>query len=184
MQVQTVGRANLRNREADRGLVRPAQLLLIVAALLVGAAIISDGTVSRVLNGVGALVWVGAAVLLGWSLRAEARAGQMAMITAGAAIVLAALIRPDDLVSGIVAFGLAGVIVAFVAPSRAAGWAMLVPALYLPAHVIIAIGRSLVAGSLRIRTEPPPTAAFVPLAMVLTAALAGLVVGRLRDRRG
>ena len=184
MQLQTAGTATLRDREAGSGLLPVARLLLIVAALLVGAAILSDGTVSRILNGMGAVAWVGAAVLLGWSLRTETRAGLLAMMTAGAAIVLAALIRPDDLVSGIVAFGLAGAIVGFVAPAQAVGWAMLVPALYLPAHVVIAIGRSLVAGSLRIRTEPPPTAAFVPLAMVLAAALVGLAVSRLRARRG
>jgi hypothetical protein len=162
--------------------VRIGRALLVVAALLVGAAIVNGPTVGRALNGVGGLAWVVAAALLGWGLRTQPRAGQMAGLAAVLGVVLAAVVRPDDLVVALIAFGAAGALVGVVARGEAAAWAMLVPALYLPAHVIIAIGRSVVAGSLSVRTEPPPTAAIVPLAIVLAAAAAGLAVRWIRAR--
>jgi hypothetical protein len=154
-----------------------------VAALLVGAAILAEPIVGRVLNGVGALAWVVAAALLGWGLRGQPRAGQMAGLAAALAVVLAAVIRPNDLVAALIAFGAAGALVGAVARGEATCWAMLVPALYLPAHVAIAISRSLLAGSLSVRSAPPPTAAIVPLVMVLAAAAAGLAVSWIRSRR-
>ena len=83
----------------------------------------------------------------------------MAGLAAALAVVLAAVIRPDDLVAALIAFGAAGALVGAVARGEATGWAMLVPALYLPAHVAIAISRSLLAGSFSVRSAPPPTAA-------------------------
>jgi hypothetical protein len=102
----------------------------------------------------------------------------------GAAVILAVLVRPNELVGALIGFGAAGVVVALLAPRRPMSWAVLVPALYLPAHLVVAISRSLLSGTPSVRTEPPPTAPFVPLVMVLVAALMGWLVGALRDRRG
>ena len=72
MQSQFVDSRRVARRWAGLGWVGIGQSLLIVAALLVGAAILAEPIVGRVLNGVGALAWVVAAALLGWGLRGTA----------------------------------------------------------------------------------------------------------------
>jgi hypothetical protein len=169
--------------QSDTGLMlRTGQVMIVVAAVLVGVAIVADGTISRALNGVGALAWVVGAVILVVALRSESRAGFLFGLTAFAAVELALLVRPSDLPGAIAGFGIAGAVVGFAARSRPVAWALLVPGIYLPVHLTVAIGRSLLAGGTSIRTEPPPTAPLVPLAMVLAAAVAGLVVNRIRNR--
>lgn len=166
------------------GQTRVAQGLIVLAAVLVGVAIILDSGLGRALNGLGAVAWVGGAALLLWSLRSEPQAKLLAGLALVAGVVLAVLVRPNDLVGALVGFGVAGVLVALVAPRQQMSWAMLVPALYLPAHLMVAISRSVLSGSPSVRTEPPPTAPFVPLVMVLVAALVGWIVGAVRERRG
>ncbi len=183
MQSTSVSPARVPVRSGSPGLARLALGLIVVAAILVGVAIILDSSVGRMLSGLGAAAWVGGAVLLLWSLRSEPRAGLSTAVALVAAVVLAVLVRPNDLVGALIGFGVAGIGVALIAPRRPLSWAVLVPALYLPAHLIVAISRSVLSGSVSVRTEPPPTAPFVPLVMVLVAALAGWVIGTLRDRR-
>lgn len=152
--------------------------------MLVGVAIVADGTISRALNGVGAVAWVAGAVVLAATLRHEPRAGLTFGLATVAAAVLAILVRPGDLAAAVVGFGIAGAVIGLVARSHPIGWALLVPGIYLPVHLIAAIGRLVLAGGTTIRTEAPPTAPFVPLTMVLAAAIAGFVFNRLRNRTG
>ena len=163
-------------------LPRLGQALILVAAIVAGLAIIADGPISRALNGFGALLWVASAGILVWSLRREPQATQLLPLAAAGAIVLGILVRPSDLAAAIIGFGLAGAVIGLLAVSRALGWALLVPAIYLPVHLVVAIGRSILAGSTSVRTEPPPTAPLVPLAMVLAAGIAGIAVSWVRYR--
>ena len=156
--------------------------LLIVASVLVGFAIAADDPLARVLNGVGGLCWLGAAVLLARSLRTSDRCLPAAIGTIVVVLVLAVAVRPSDLSMAIVGFVIGGVLVAAVGIDRPVRWALLVPALWLPAHLSIAIGRVIVNEGGQVRTEPPPTAALVPLAMVLAAGAGGLAVARLRGQ--
>jgi hypothetical protein len=73
-------------------------------------------------------------------------------------------------------------VVIFAAGDRTGAWALLVPAIYLPVHLLIGIGRAILRHG-GVRTDPPPTAAIVPLAMLLAAAAAGALAATL-VRRG
>ncbi|MBA2518417.1 MAG: hypothetical protein H0V24_02005 [Chloroflexia bacterium] len=156
--------------------------LLVGAAAVIGVAIGFGGASGQALNSIGAIAWLTAAVVIGLALRNDGRAGATFAAATAAAIVLAVGIRPGELAAVIVAFGVAGVLVGSIAPSHPAGWAALVPGIYLPVHLAVAISRPIIAGSTTLRTEPPPTAPLVPLAMVLAAAGAGYAIDRLRRR--
>lgn len=158
------------------------QGLLVGAATAVGFAIVADGGLSRTLNGVGAAAWVIAAVLLAMMLRHDPGAGMGFGTAVGAAAVLAILVRPSDLVSAVIGFGIAGAAMSWPMRHHRLGWALLIPGIYLPLHVVVAISRSLIAGETTVRTEPPPTAPLVPLAMVLAAAIASVTVSWFRQR--
>jgi hypothetical protein len=158
-------------------------LLLAGAAAVVGVAIALDGTPARVVNGLGVLGWFAAGALLVRSLRRSRGRLVGAAATAAAVLVLAFVVRPSDLVAALVGFSLGGALVATVARDAPLHWALLLPAAWLPAHVAVAIGRSVLAGATSVRTDPPPTAVVVPLAMVAAATAAGLLVARLRHTR-
>lgn len=166
-------------REQGANRVDPGLPLLLLAATLVGIAIAGDGTMARTINGLGGLSWLAAAALLGWSVRADPRRFRNGAVTLGATIVLAVAVRPTDLVAAVVGFSVAGALVAVVARERPQPWVLLVPALWLPVHVLTRVGaRVLRDGAAAVRTDPPPTAALVPLAMVVAAAIGGLIVER------
>jgi hypothetical protein len=107
-------------------------------------------------------------------------AGWAAAIVGG--FILGALARPSGLIEVIVWFALAGAVVAFAAQDRVGAWALLVPAIYLPVHLLIGIGRAILRNG-GVRTDPPPTAAIVPLAMLLAAAAAGALAAAVIRRR-
>ena len=162
---------------------RSPGLLLAGAAAVVGLAIALEGGLARAVNGVGVVAWFVAAGLLVRSLRgARGRAVTTAAVVA-LVLVLAFLVRPSDLSAAAVGFFVAGAIVAAVARDRPIGWALLVPAGWLPAHVAVAIGRSILREGVAIRTEPPPTTVLVPLTMVLAAAAGAAVIERWRAGR-
>ncbi len=96
------------------------------------------------------------------------------MLGWGAAIaggfLLGALVRPSGVIEVVVWFVVAGAVVVFAAADRTGAWALLVPAVYLPVHLLIGIGRAILRNG-GVRTDPPPTAAIVPLAMLLAAAI-------------
>ncbi|MCC6314579.1 MAG: hypothetical protein IT337_11275 [Thermomicrobiales bacterium] len=161
------------------------QLLLVVSGLVVAVAVATaDSEVGRVLNGLGGLLWIVAAVWMAASLRGEPRALPIGVVAAAAALILAGIIRPGTFLTAIPAFLIAGALVAMVAGPGKGYWALLAPALYFPIHIVIAIGRVIAAhGARPIRTAPPPTDALVPLSMILAAGVAGMVVAKLLDNR-
>ena len=161
---------------------RTAAIGLILSAAIVGLAIVLGGTTTRPLNAIGAVLWLVSAVLLGVSLPPAQRQtlGWAAAIAAG--FILGALVRPSGLIEIIVWFAIAGAVVAFAAADRVGAWALLVPAIYLPVHLLIGIGRAILRNG-GVRTDPPPTAAIVPLAMLLAAAAAGALAAAVVRRR-
>jgi hypothetical protein len=162
---------------------RMAAAGLILAATIVGVAIIVGGGMSRILNPIGALLWLASGVLLALSLPRVERPvlGYVAAIASG--VILGALVRPGSLIEAVVGFAIAGAVVVLVAGDRSGAWALLAPAIYLPVHLLIGIGRAIAHGG-GVRTDPPPTAAIVPLAMLLAAAVAGaLAASALRRNR-
>jgi hypothetical protein len=172
----------LRLSRTDPNAWRLAAAGLVLAAAIVGLAIVLGGPTARLLNPIGALLWLVSAVLLGVSLPPAQRPmlGWIAAIAGG--LVLGALIRPSELIEVIVWFAFAGAVVAFAASDRVGAWALLVPAIYLPVHLLIGIGRAILRNG-GVRTDPPPTAAIVPLAMLLAAAAAGALFATLVRRK-
>ncbi|MBA3643197.1 MAG: hypothetical protein H0W59_03915 [Chloroflexia bacterium] len=153
--------------------------VLVGAACLVGLAIVLDeGRLARVINGLGGISWLLGAAMLAWSLRGAAGWLRSGLVLGVTVLALAVLVRPTDLAAAIIGFAIGGAIVALVSTERPMHWALLVPAMWLPAHIVVGIARSTIDGAAAVRTAPPPTAAIVPLAMVLAAGLAGLLVAR------
>ena len=176
----TVGPLRLSRNDPNAWRVAAAGLLL--AAAIVGLAIVFGGSTARLLNPIGAVLWLVSAVLLGVSLPPAQRPmlGWAAAVAGG--FILGALVRPSGLIEVIVWFALAGAVAVLAAADRVGAWALLVPAIYLPVHLLIGIGRAILRQT-GMRTEPPPTAAIVPLAMLLAAAAAGAVVAAIVRRR-
>ena len=155
---------------------------LLLAAAIVGLAIAVGGTTARLLNPIGAVLWLASGVFLAISLPSARRQvlGWLAAIAGG--FILGALVRPASLDEVVVWFALAGAVAVFAAGDRVGAWALLVPAIYLPVHLLIGIGRAILRDG-GVRTDPPPTAAVVPLAMLLAAAAAGALAAAV-VRRG
>jgi hypothetical protein len=165
--------------------IRWPALLLVVAGLFVGAAIASGEPVMRsALNGVGGLLWLAGAAWIVWSLRDSARRLPAGVATAIAVVILVWFVRPVDLALSVVGFAIAGAVAAFIGRDRPLAWAMAVPATWLPVHLLMGAVRGFIFQHGQIRTVPPPTAAIVPLSMVLAAAVAGVIVAWLLARRG
>ena len=173
----------VRGRRFDWVSLPFAGMLLGVAGVIVGAAILVGGDVARALNGIGAICWLVGGLCLVLALRAGGWRWPSAAVALAAVVLMALVVRPGELLVAAGGFLLAGALVAGIAGDRPLGWALLVPALWLPVHLSLAIGRSLFAGGGRIRTDPPPTAALVPLTMIAAAAAAGWAVGWWRDRQ-
>ncbi len=154
---------------------------LILAAAVVGLAIVIGGATARPLNAIGAVLWLASGVFLAVSLPSVHRhmPGWVAAIASG--FIHGALVRPGSLLEVIVWFALAGAVVVLAAADRTGAWALLAPAIYLPVHLLIGIGRAILRNG-GVRTDPPPTAAIVPLAIVLTAAAAGALSATLVRR--
>ena len=160
---------------------RVAAAGLALAAIVVGIAILLGGTSARVLNPLGALLWVASGVLLAVSLPAARRPPLGWLLAIAGGLLLGAVIRPATLPEAILWFAIIGALVVIAAGDRLGAWALLVPALYLPVHLAIGIGRAIVRGG-GVRTDPPPTAAILPLAMVLAAAIAGTLAAVIARR--
>ena len=160
---------------------RTAAAGLLLAAAVVGLAIVVGGTTARPLNAIGAVLWLASGLLLSVSLPSVQRhmLGWVAAIASG--FLLGALVRPGSLAEVIVWFALAGAVVVLAAADRIGAWALLVPAIYLPVHLLIGIGRAILRNG-GVRTDPPPTDAIVPLAIVLAAAAAGALAATLVRR--
>ena len=155
---------------------------LALAAVLVGVAILLGGGASRVVNPIGALLWVGSGVLLAISLPTAQRPPLGWLVAAGSGLLLGAVVRPGNLVEATIGFAIAGALIVAAAGDRVGAWALLAPAIYLPVHLIIGVGRAIVRGG-GVRTDPPPTASVVPLVMILAAAAGGWLLASLTRRQ-
>lgn len=156
---------------------------LFLAATVVGIAIVAGGSAARALNGIGALIWIASGLILALTLPAPSRRSLGWIAAAAGGLILGGIVRPGTVSEAIVAFGAAGAIVVFAAGDRSGAWALLVPAIYLPVHLVIGIGRSMLRES-GVRTDPPPTAAILPLAMIVAAGVAGWLVATAMRNRG
>jgi hypothetical protein len=160
---------------------------LVAATIIVGASILVGGDAGRLLNGVSGLIWFAAAGTLGLAAFRVKPAWHVWAFAVAMTGVVAFVVKPSDLVLAIVGFGLAGAAMAVVAGPHGLLWAKIVVALYLPFHIGAAVAkavyRSLSGNEAAIRSDPPPTAAIVPIAMLL-AALGGALIVRWARGRG
>ena len=171
----------LRIARDDPNSWRVAAAGLLLAAALVGVAITIGGATARVINPVAALLWVGSGLWLALSLPPVHRplAGWAAAVASG--LVLGAIVRPGDLIEAAIGFALAGAVIVLAAGDRRGLWALLAPAIYLPVHLAIGIGRAIMRNG-GVRTDPPPTAAILPLVMVVAALGAGIALSAMVNR--
>jgi hypothetical protein len=159
--------------------------LLLAATIVVGLSILLEGAVSRALNGMAGVMWFGAAAMLvtaGLRLQRSPRlwVGLVALTS-----VVAFVVRPSDLLLAVIGFVTCGALALLLAGDGRLLWSTLVVGLYLPLHigtaVIKAVVRTISGTEASIRTDPPPTAAMVPLVMLGAALLGGLMVQRFRS---
>lgn len=177
--------ANPSSRPAPLGGIVTPQVLLVIAGIAVAASILVGAPLARPVNGLAGLLWVASAVWMLVSLRGERRWLPTLCAALAGALVMAVVVRPGTYPEAILGFLVAGGAVALVARGGDGRWALLAPALYFPLHIGIAIGRVVLSGGARaVRTDPPPTEAFVPLSMILAAAVAGVLVSRWFASRG
>lgn len=166
--------------------VRRSVGALIVAGLVVAVAILTGGAVGRSINGVGALIWMASTVVLLLALHGEPRWSLTLALATLVTLVLSYGVEPTDVGTAVPGFAIGGAAIALIARPSVA-WAFVVPALWLPVHlltaVIPAIIRASTGGEASVRTDPPPTAAVVPLTMILSAGIAGWAVSWLWNRR-
>jgi len=157
-----------------------APQILIAAAVVVGIAIVLDGAAARGINGIAGLMWFLAAGLLIRFTIKQSGGWTTFGLTIVISFVLVLLVKPSDLMWAAIGFTIGGALVALVARSEREKAALLLPAIWLPTHLLVAIGRvaerAIRDQPARVRTDPPPTAALVPLAMVIAALVGGLIV--------
>lgn len=166
---------------------RSGTALLAFATILVGVSILVGGDTGRVLNGISGIIWFGAAGLLVHAARGVSQQVVLRWAVVGLTAVVAFVIRPSDMALAVIGFGGAGLAVGLLAQDRELLWVKLVPALYLPLHIGTAVLRSVVrslsGAEASIRSEPPPTAALVPVLMVVAALLGGYLATDFKARR-
>jgi hypothetical protein len=161
--------------------------MLVAAGALVGVAIALEGAVGRAINGVAGLLWVFAAALLFRAIwRCEGWGRLLATILA-IDLVLVLAVRPSDLLWAAIGFTVGGALVALVATRERERAALLLAALWLPLHLLVAIVKT-VDRAIRdlpatVRTDPPPTAALVPLTMIVAAFAGGWAVRAILSNR-
>ena len=176
----------LLNRRTSAEWTRVGGIGLVLAGLVVALAIATDGALSRGINGVGAMIWMLSLAALLRGGRDGSRWRIMLSLAALVTLVLSFGVEPTNIATAVPGFAIGGAAIAFVS-RRPVAWALMVPALWLPVHlltaVVPAIVRSVTGGEASVRTDPPPTAAVVPLLMIVSAGVAGWLVGRWRERR-
>lgn len=181
-------RSNSRLRFHDRiWLEQMGGLLLLAAGCIVGVAIAADGAIARGFNGVAGIAWIASAVLLVRSQKGRSAFWPRLLAVIAVGIVLVLLVRPTSLLWAVIGFGIAGAAISFAIPKNGMIWAKILPALWLPEHLGVAVVKAIVREvrnqPANVRTDPPPTAALVPLAMIVAAWGAALLVERYRSRR-
>lgn len=168
-------------------LERTGTALLVIATLVVGISILAGGDTGRALNGFSGICWFVAAGMLVTATLKSSREVAPWVIALGLTAVVAFVIRPSDLLLASVGFGVTGALMGAIAPHHEILWVKLVPALYLPFHigtaVVKAMIRSMTGAEASIRSEPPPTAAIVPLMMMGAALIGGHLAVAIKARR-
>jgi len=170
--------SSIRERAANRAEL--GTLILLLAGVVVAVAISTDGAVSRAINGVAGILWVGSAWILLTALRGDSKFWvRLAQVTV-MCLLLVIFLRPSDLAMAIAGFSFAGAIIGATAGARSFTWATLLPALWLPVHlgtaVVKAAYRALADKEATLRSDPPPTAALVPFAMIVAAMFGAWLV--------
>ena len=168
-------------------LERIATITLATATVIVGASIVAEGDLARILNGVAGLTWfASSAMFVVEGRRRGATALQwlgVCALTAGVAFV----VKPSDIVLATIGFMSAAFIAGMIVRRDPLLWAKMIPALYLPLHigtaVLKAAGRNALGMESSIRSEPPPTAAIVPVVMLLAALVGGMIAREFASRR-
>ena len=157
-----------------------ASAILLLAGTVVAIAISTDGLVSRTVNGIAGMLWIFSAWMLLRLLRSDARFWPRLAQVSGLCLLLVIFVRPSDLAFALIGFSAAGAFIAATTGQRGLTWAALLPALWLPVHlataVAKAVNRSLTGQEATLRSDPPPTAAVVPLAMIVGAMLGAWLV--------
>jgi hypothetical protein len=169
-------------------LERRGTWMLIAAVILVALSIVLSGSAAKAFNGLAGMTWFAAAAMLGiaaWRLRSGRTLWAAAIILTA---MVAFVVKPSDFVPAIAGFGLAGLAIALVTGRQDRYlWAKLIVGLYLPFHigtaVLRAVYRSMTGSEASIRSEPPPTAELVPIAMLLSAVAGAWLAGALQGRR-
>jgi hypothetical protein len=165
--------------------LRPA-VALVVASILVAIAILIDGSAAKTFNGLGGILWIGSAVWLIRELRREAWNWPIFCVVAFECLVLVLLVKPSNLAFAVIGFALGGISIAWMAISRSYEWAALLPAMWLPMHLLVAICRAvyraITDGEAAVRSDPPLTAALVPFAMVISVLAGAWLVDLWRNR--
>ena len=163
--------------------VQVATVTLGAATLIVGASIVTDGSVAKALNGIAGVTWFASSAMFAFEGRKRGAPVTQWLGVLGLTAAVAFLIRPSDLVLATIGFGGAGLAAGLLASKDPMLWAKMIPALYLPMHigtaVLKAIGRNVTGMESNIRTEPPPTAAMVPAVMLVMAIGGGWVASRI-----
>lgn len=169
----------------DSALERRATMTLTAASMVVGASILADGQAATLLNGVAGVTWFVSSGMFVMAGRRKGASRLQWVGILGLTASVAYLIRPSDLPLAVAGFGVTGAFAAYAAGRDPMLWAKMVPALYLPMHIGTAVAkaatRSLMGMEAHIRTDPPPTAAIVPLVMVGAAIVGGLIGRRFRS---
>ena len=160
---------------------------LAVATVIVGASIVADGQLAKALNGVAGITWFASSALFILEGRKRNATGlQWVGITALTAAV-AFVVKPSDIVLATIGFVPAGIAAGVIAKRAPIFWAKMIPALYLPLHigtaVLKAVGRNSLGMESSIRTDPPPTAAVVPMVMLGAAIAGGFIARKILGRR-
>lgn len=160
---------------------------LVAASLIVGLAIATSGQLSKTINGVGGILWIASAVALGLRLKSSPRWIRYALLAFALTLALVLLVKPTDLLWAAVGFTMGGAVLGLAVPDRRIEWAGFLAAIWLPAHLLVAIVR-VIERSIRdlpanVRTDPPPTAAFVPFAMVVCALIGSQLVRAIQAKR-
>lgn len=159
---------------------------LIAASLVVALAILANGSAAKMFNGIGGVLWLASAVMLLRSLRTSDRFRAYFTLVFAVCLLLVLLVKPANLIWALIGFGVGGVLVGSITGVQALDWGPLLPALWLPTHLLVAVARaairSIEGSHAPVRTDPPPTAALVPFAMVVAALAGAWLVVRLRNR--
>ena len=160
---------------------------MIAASLIVGLAIATSGPLGKTVNGIGGILWIISAVAFGLRLKSTPNWVRNASIAFALTLTLVLLVKPTDLIWAAIGFTIAGMLLSFFVSERRLEWAGLMAAIWLPTHLLVAIVR-VIERSIRdlpasVRTDPPPTTALVPFAMVVCALLGSRIVEAIRAKR-